>query len=118
MIDYIDFEWAIGLNRRMLKLVGLWPQDSTVVHEILLSKFFLLFNFTTLIFVLTIPALVSLIRVWGDMILMIDNLQYTLPLLITILKISIMWCKKEGILFYKLLINYFYPEILIFYYLN
>lgn len=30
------------------------------------------------------------------MILVIDNLQYTLPLLITILKVLIMWGKKEG----------------------
>ncbi|XP_014468060.1 PREDICTED: odorant receptor Or2-like [Dinoponera quadriceps] len=40
----------------------------------------------------------SLIRVWGDMILMIDNLQFTLPLLITILKVSIMWSKKEALM--------------------
>lgn len=81
----------------MLKIVGLWPQDSKNQHEELLSKLRFLFNIIMLIFVLAIPALVSLIRVWGDMILMIDNLQYTLPLLITILKIFIMWYKKEGI---------------------
>ncbi|XP_018318387.1 odorant receptor Or2-like [Mycetomoellerius zeteki] len=79
----------------MLKIVGLWPQDSKNQHEELLSKLRFLFNIIMLIFVLAIPALVSLIRVWGDMILMIDNLQYTLPLLITILKIFIMWYKKE-----------------------
>ncbi|XP_012215916.2 odorant receptor Or2-like [Linepithema humile] len=94
---YNDLEWAIGLNRRMLKLVGLWPQNSTISYEVIFSKFCLLFNIITLIFVLTIPALASLIRVWGDMILMIDNLQYTLPLLITILKVSIMWCKREAL---------------------
>lgn len=91
-------EWAIGLNRSMLRIVGLWPQDSKNSREALLSKFRLLFNVIMLIFVLTIPALVSLIRVWGDMMLVIDNLQYTLPLLITVLKISIMWCKKQGII--------------------
>lgn len=90
-------EWAIGLNRSMLRIVGLWPQDSKNSREALLSKFRLLFNVIMLIFVLTIPALVSLIRVWGDMMLVIDNLQYTLPLLITVLKISIMWCKKQAL---------------------
>ncbi|GAB1866760.1 Odorant receptor [Camponotus japonicus] len=94
---YADIEWAIGLNRCMLKIVGLWPQNSKDTHEALLSKLRLLFNVIMLIFVLTIPALVSLIRVWGDMMLMIDNLQYTLPLLITVLKISIMWCKKKAL---------------------
>ncbi|CAL1677181.1 unnamed protein product [Lasius platythorax] len=90
-------EWAIGLNRCMLRIVGLWPQDSKNSREALLSKFRFLFNVITLIFVLTIPALVSLIRVWGDMMLMIDNLQYTLPLLITLLKVSIVWYKKRAL---------------------
>ncbi|XP_011163168.3 odorant receptor Or2 [Solenopsis invicta] len=36
-------------------------------------------------------------RVWGDMILMIDNLQYTLPLVITTLKVFIMWYKKGAL---------------------
>ncbi|XP_011060924.1 PREDICTED: odorant receptor 43a-like [Acromyrmex echinatior] len=81
----------------MLKIVGLWPQESKDQHEELLSKIQFLLNIILLIFVLAIPALMSLIRVWGDMILMIDNLQYTLPLLITMLKVFIMWYKKEAL---------------------
>ncbi|XP_018349266.1 PREDICTED: odorant receptor 43a-like [Trachymyrmex septentrionalis] len=81
----------------MLKIVGMWPQESKDQHEELLSKLQFLLNIIMLIFVLAIPALVSLIRVWGDMILMIDNLQYTLPLLITMLKVFIMWYKKEAL---------------------
>ncbi|XP_070152485.1 odorant receptor 10-like [Polyergus mexicanus] len=102
-VNIIYIEWTIGLNRCMLRIVGLWPQDSNS-RETLLPKLRLLFNVITLIFVLTIPAVMSLIRVWGDMILMIDNLQYTLPLLITptwltgtVLKVSIMWCKKKAL---------------------
>ncbi|EFN82991.1 hypothetical protein EAI_13719 [Harpegnathos saltator] len=78
----------------MLKIVGLWPLENKDTNVALLSKLQLLFNVATLIFVL-IPALWSLIRVWGDMMLMIDNLQYTLPLLITALKVSILWSKRE-----------------------
>ncbi|XP_011634402.2 odorant receptor 43a-like [Pogonomyrmex barbatus] len=95
--EYNDLEWAIGLNRSMLKIIGLWPQENKNQREELLSKFRLSINLITLIFVLTIPALVSLIRIWGDMILMIDNLQYTLPCLITTLKIFIMWYNKEAL---------------------
>ncbi|KAF3054238.1 Odorant receptor 182 [Nylanderia fulva] len=90
-------EWAIGLNRSMLGIVGLWPRDSKNSRKALLSKVRLLFNVITLVFILTIPALMSLIRVWGDMILVIDNLQYTLPLLITVLKISIILCNKKAL---------------------
>ncbi|EZA61043.1 ObirOr5-U3 [Ooceraea biroi] len=95
--DYNDLEWAIGLNRRMLKFVGLWPQNSEKAREKLSSKFQLLFNAITLVFVLTIPAIMSLIRVWGDMMLMIDNLQFTLCLLITILKVAIMWSNRAAL---------------------
>ncbi|XP_039312119.1 odorant receptor 43a isoform X2 [Solenopsis invicta] len=95
--EYNDLEWAIGLNRRMLKIVGLWPEESKNHREELLSKLRFLVNVMTLIFILIIPALVSLIRVWGDMILMIDNLQFTLPLLITALKVFIMWYKKGAL---------------------
>ncbi|XP_011687038.1 PREDICTED: uncharacterized protein LOC105449479 [Wasmannia auropunctata] len=89
-----NLEWAIGLNRCMLKIIGLWPEETKDQREELLSKLRLLLNVIMLIFVLTIPALTALIIVWGDMILMIDNLQYTLPLLITLLKVFIMWYKK------------------------
>ncbi|XP_025073607.1 uncharacterized protein LOC112552487, partial [Pogonomyrmex barbatus] len=92
-----DLEWAIGLNRFMLRIVGLWPQESKNQREELLSKLRLLLHVIMLIFVLTIPALASLIRVWGDMLLMIDNLQFTLPLLITTLKVFIMWYNKEAL---------------------
>ncbi|XP_028048475.2 odorant receptor Or2, partial [Monomorium pharaonis] len=97
LINCVDLEWAIGLNRCLLKIVGLWPEKNKEQRKEFLSKIRLLFNIFTLIFVLTIPALVSLIRVWGDMILMIDNLQYTLPLLITTLKVFIMWYKKGAL---------------------
>lgn len=91
-----DLEWAISLNRLMLKIIGLWPPDNQDERKIIRSKLQLLYNVITMIFVLTIPALASLIRVWGDMMLMIDNLQYSLPLLITLFKICIVWHKQEG----------------------
>ena len=106
MIYYTDLEWAISLNRCMLKIIGLWPKESKIRCEELLSKIQFLFNVIMLIFVLTIPALMSLIKVWGDMILMIDNLQYTLPLLITMLKVFIMWYNKGGILLFNKLIYF------------
>ncbi|XP_011879515.1 PREDICTED: odorant receptor Or2-like isoform X2 [Vollenhovia emeryi] len=95
--EYNDLKWAIGLNRYLLKIIGLWPEETNDQHAELSSNFWLLLNIIMLIFVLTIPAVVSLIRVWGDMILMIDNLQYTLPLFIAILKVFIMWYKKRAL---------------------
>lgn len=92
-----DFEWAISLNRLMLKIVGLWPPGNLDAREIVQSKFRRLFSIITLLVMLTIPALMSLIRVWGNMVLMIENLQYTLPFLMTVLKMCIIWYKQKGI---------------------
>ena len=93
---YVDLEWAIGLHRCMLKIIGLWPQQSKYQYKEFFSKFRMIFNATIITFIFTIPALVQLIKVWGDMIQIIDNLQFTLPLLIITLKIFIMWYKKGG----------------------
>ncbi|XP_039312124.1 uncharacterized protein LOC113004326 [Solenopsis invicta] len=100
--DYVDLEWAIGLQRSMLKIVGLWPQQSQDQHKEFFSKFWMLFNATIIIFVLAIPALIELIKVWGDMIQITENLQFTLPILTTTIKIFIMWYKKGDL---SMLIN-------------
>jgi len=43
-----------------------------------------------------IPSFHSLIRIWGNITSMIDNLQYTLPLSIAIMKLVLLWRKKKG----------------------
>nr|XP_012229928.1 PREDICTED: odorant receptor Or2-like [Linepithema humile] len=45
-------------------------------------------------FVCVIPCIHSLIRVWGDLMSMTDNLQFTLPLVSMVMKLIIMWNKK------------------------
>lgn len=45
-----------------------------------------------------IPSVHSFIRIWGNIMSMIDNLQYTLPLLTAIMKLVLLWQKKKGIL--------------------
>ncbi|XP_011135367.2 odorant receptor Or2-like [Harpegnathos saltator] len=94
---YNDFEWAIGLNRLMLKIIGLWPPDSRDPHETIKSKFRLLCSIIIILFILTIPTFASLIKIWGNMMLMIDNLIYSLSLLIALFKVFIIWYKQEDL---------------------
>ncbi|XP_025161022.1 odorant receptor 43a-like [Harpegnathos saltator] len=91
-------EWAIGLNRLMLKIVGLWPPDNQDPRRALRSKIRLLCSFIMMLFILAIPTFVSLIRVWGDMLLIVDNLIYTLPLSIALFKVCIIWYKQEALM--------------------
>ncbi|XP_036140297.1 uncharacterized protein LOC118644803 [Monomorium pharaonis] len=50
-----------------------------------------------LILCLIIPSIHSLIIICGDLMLMIDNLQFTLPILCSLIKIMIFWWKKEAV---------------------
>ncbi|XP_025161026.1 odorant receptor 85b-like [Harpegnathos saltator] len=81
----------------MLKIIGLWPPDNRDHRKITKSRFRLVYNLTTMFFILTIPAFAALIRVWGDMILMVDNLIYSLPMTISVFKVCIIWYKQKAL---------------------
>jgi len=89
----LDFEWAIKLNRLTLNMIGVWPnvQDDGYSSDVRVVSCLFLFVFMGIV-----PAIHSLIRTWGDMIAIIDNLQFTLPLLTTIMKLVIVRWKKTG----------------------
>lgn len=93
----LDFTWAVKLNRFGLELVGLWPKNGEVSKNKFASDLRVIIIFVIVGFVSGIPLTCSLIRVWGDMILMIDNLQVTLPFLVVLLKLVIMRWKQTGI---------------------
>ena len=78
-----------------LELIGLWPK-SEVPKNNFSSDLRVVIIFVIVTFISGIPLTCSLIRVWGDMLLMIDNLQVTLPLLIVSLKLVVMRCKRTG----------------------
>ncbi|XP_012060326.1 PREDICTED: odorant receptor 43a-like [Atta cephalotes] len=94
---YKDFVWAIELNRLCLEVVGLWPKingaaKNTFVSDLRMGTIFFIVTFLSII-----PLLCSLVRVWGDMILIVDNLQVILPLLVVSLKLIIIRWKRTAI---------------------
>ncbi|KAH0954193.1 OrU4, partial [Eciton burchellii] len=91
------FAWAVQLNRFGLKLIGLWPVSDEVA-EIKLADLRVVIIFIIVTFVSGIPLVCSLARVWGDMLLMVDNLQITLPLLVVSLKLAVMRWKRAALL--------------------
>ncbi|XP_024893729.1 uncharacterized protein LOC112468678 [Temnothorax curvispinosus] len=95
-LAYADLEWAIGINRFTLEMIGLWPDEKLSNRQKFLANLRAFVIFTTLITVSIIPSIFSLVRVWNDMIAIIDNLQITLPFSATAVKIIIMWLRKEG----------------------
>jgi len=91
-----DFVWAIELNRPSLELIGLWPNINGISKRSLGSNIRADFTFIMITFVLGIPLVHALTRVWGDMVLMIDNLRITLPMLSVLLKFVVMRRKQSG----------------------
>ncbi|XP_011704777.1 PREDICTED: odorant receptor 22c-like, partial [Wasmannia auropunctata] len=92
-----DFVWAIELNRFGLDLVGLWPKTNETVKYTFVSDLRVGIIFFIVTFLSIIPLLCSLVQVWGDMILIVDNLQVTLSLLAVSLKLVIMRWKRTAV---------------------
>ncbi|XP_011861193.1 PREDICTED: uncharacterized protein LOC105558217 [Vollenhovia emeryi] len=92
-----DFEWAVRLNRYSLEFIGLWPKSEETTSEKRMYNLRALFVFIVMLFAAEIPAIHSLIRIRSDILLLSDNLQYTLPAATCILKFPIFWWKKKAV---------------------
>ncbi|XP_039307319.1 odorant receptor 43a isoform X2 [Solenopsis invicta] len=95
---YADFEWATRLNRILLNIVGIWPNAHKNAYDKFFSNVRAAFTAIVLLFAGTIPGIHSLVRTWGDLMSMIDNLQFTLPITMTIIKLIDIWWKKTDLL--------------------
>ncbi|XP_012538689.1 odorant receptor 67c [Monomorium pharaonis] len=92
-----DFEWAVKLNRFTLNFIGLWPNIAQNPRQKLMCNFRVLVTLMGLISLL-IPSIHSLIKIFGNSLLMLDNLQFTLPVISCLIRIVILWWKKEAII--------------------
>lgn len=101
----LDFVWAIELNRLGLELIGLWPKTNEAIKDTFVSDIRVGMVFFVVTFLSIIPLLCSFVRVWGDMILIVDNLQVTLPLIVVSLKLVIIRWKRTGICISKINIH-------------
>ncbi|XP_020288341.1 odorant receptor Or2-like [Pseudomyrmex gracilis] len=90
----VDFEWATKLNRLMLSVPGIWPNVHGDARDRFLSDLRATSSLLLFVFIGLIPAIHSLMIIWGDMIAIIDNLQFTLPLMMIIMKLVTIWSKK------------------------
>ncbi|GAB1864520.1 Odorant receptor [Camponotus japonicus] len=97
---YKDFVWAVELHRLGLELIGLWPNCKTdeATKKGHGSDIRVGLAFITVILVSGVPLIWALLRVWGDMVLMIDNLRITLPLIVVSIKFVIMRWKRTVLL--------------------
>ncbi|KAF3054318.1 Odorant receptor 149 [Nylanderia fulva] len=95
---YKDFVWAVKLNRMNLNMVGLWPTTNKDAMKIFGPDIRVAFTFIVITFGTLIPLFCALTRVWGDLILMVDNFRITLPVMVLPVKIVIMRWKQTVLL--------------------
>ncbi|XP_070528295.1 odorant receptor 43a-like [Cardiocondyla obscurior] len=93
-----DFVWAVELHRLGLELIGLWPSSDTVSKKIIGVEIHVGFIFVTVVTISGVPLVSALVRVWGDMTLMVDNLRITLPLIVVSFKFVIIRWKRKVLL--------------------
>lgn len=92
-----DLDWAIGWNRFVLQILGLWTYSKQSLFIGMLSHFHTaLIALSILIFVI-LPQSVALIKVWGRATLIIDNIALNLPVMAAEFKLLVLWYKKKGI---------------------
>ncbi|XP_025264294.1 odorant receptor 43a-like [Camponotus floridanus] len=96
-LAYTDLDWAIGINRISLKILGLWPDDKLSHWQKFFANLRAFIIFITMFITSVIPGMLALLRVWGDIVAMADNLQIALPLSVTVLKFIIMRFRKEDL---------------------
>lgn len=77
-------------------MIGLWPNTDGNIKRRVGSDIRAGFTITMFTLIFAIPFIHALMRVWGDMALMIENLRITIPALAILLKFVIMRWKQSG----------------------
>ncbi|XP_029672544.1 uncharacterized protein LOC115241123 [Formica exsecta] len=79
-------------------MLGIWPKNNETKWGKLMTNIRVIIILNIGFWFCIIPSVHSLLKIWGDIMSMIDNLEYTLPLMMATIKFFIMWQKKEDIL--------------------
>jgi len=88
--------WAIHLQRLGFEMVGLWPKPNKCTKKNLWPDIKIGIILILLIFVSNIPMIRAIIHVWGNIVLVIDTLHTTLPLIVVSMKYIIILRKRMG----------------------
>ncbi|XP_025989902.2 odorant receptor 43a isoform X2 [Solenopsis invicta] len=86
------------MHRLNFQTMGLWPEGDKLETSNVWLKLRISIILSLIIFVIVIPMIRAVIQVWGNMLLVVDNLRVALPLTISIIKYVIMLWKRTVLL--------------------
>ncbi|XP_039307808.1 uncharacterized protein LOC120358248 [Solenopsis invicta] len=95
---YEDFVWAVEIHRLGFEIMGLWPKNDKFDTSNLWLKLRVGIFLSLIVFVIIIPMILTVIQVWGNLVLVVDNLRLALPLTISLIKYVIMLWKRTVLL--------------------
>ncbi|XP_026826827.1 odorant receptor 49b-like isoform X1 [Ooceraea biroi] len=93
-----DFEWAVKLNRISLEMIGLWPKPEKIRRDELKRNLYVFVVLLMLVIVGLFPCTLSLLRIQQNFTLIIEQLQFLLPLVTCVIRLVIFWWKKEAVI--------------------
>ncbi|XP_057324261.1 odorant receptor 9a-like isoform X2 [Microplitis mediator] len=98
ILNVNDYEWAIGYHRKVLKLSGLWLSSESCKWYIkLLTDLQSIFIAICVITFHSTPQLMALIKIWGNLTLIVDNFLSLVPLIITQIKLMVLWTNRKAV---------------------
>ncbi|NP_001177487.1 odorant receptor 36 [Nasonia vitripennis] len=89
-----DFDWALGLNRFSLRLMGIWPADQDESSKSLLTVSRIPLMILVLLCGLFLPQMWALALVIEQLPLAIDNLMTSCPAFTSCIKLFFIWRSK------------------------
>lgn len=93
-----DVEWAIGSHRTLLRINGLWIYSEKYSWlDVVMNIQALLLTLSIFGFV-TLPQTVALMKTWGNVTLIGDNIMSNLPVTMAGIKLIKMWTNKKSTL--------------------
>ncbi|XP_011156944.2 odorant receptor 43a [Solenopsis invicta] len=95
---YRDFVWAVEIHRLGLEIMGLWPKNDKSDTNNLWPKLRVGIILILLISVTNVPMIHAVMQVWGNMVMVVNNLRIALPMLISSMKYVIMLWKQRVLL--------------------
>ncbi|XP_039307794.1 odorant receptor 43a-like [Solenopsis invicta] len=95
---YKDFVWAVEIHRLGFEIMGLWPKNDKFDTSNLWLKLRVGIFLSLIVFVIIIPMILTVIQVWGNLVLVVDNLRIALSLTMSLIKYIILLWKRTVLL--------------------
>ncbi|CAB0034524.1 unnamed protein product [Trichogramma brassicae] len=93
-----DFQWALGLNRLSLRMIGVWPEaNHDQRHEVSwLRSMRVPFMMLWLVLAIVLPQTYALAQVYRHLDLVVDNLITNSAALTSVIKLFLLWKNRYG----------------------